>query len=411
MTIQTTSVEFIGSQGELLRAKLDMPAGTVKAIALFAHCFTCSKDLLASRHIAATLAARGIGVLRFDFTGLGASGGDFSNTNFSSNVEDLVLAAGFLRENYQAPSILVGHSLGGAAVLMAAADIKEIKAVATIGAPFEAEHVVHNFGVKLDEIAEKGLAQVTLGGRSFTIRKQFIDDLNQQNMSNQIGSLKTALMVLHSPIDQTVGIENAAAIFTAAKHPKSFVSLDSADHLLSGKRDAAYAAEMIATWATRFLDDMDIEVPEHEGVLVVETGIGKFQNRVHVGNHTLLADEPLSVGGLDTGPTPYDFLAAAIAACTSMTLRIYADFKKLPLEKVEVEVVHEKVHAQDCDACMLEDLEKTNSKGKIDRFERRLKLYGPLSQSDKASLLRIADKCPVHQTVENGAAIVTRLTD
>lgn len=401
-------ITFTGSKGETLAARMDMPAGLIRATAIFAHCFTCSKDILAAKRIAGELAAKGIAVLRFDFTGLGASEGDFANTNFSSNVGDLVLAADFLRQNYEAPSILVGHSLGGAAVLCAAGRVPEVKAVATIGAPGDAEHVIHNFGASLDEIERDGEATVSLAGRPFKIQKQFIDDVRTQSVEKHIGKMKAALMVLHSPIDQTVGIDNAAKIFTAAKHPKSFVSLDSADHLLSRPEDAAYAAEVIAAWASRFIgaDKPVVDSSKWEGVLVAETGEGKFQNYVRSGDHRLLADEPTSVGGLDSGPSPYDFLAIALGACTSMTLRMYANFKKLDIGAVSVTVLHEKIHATDCEECAGEVVSKG---GKIDQFERRISIEGDVDPALHKKLLEIADKCPVHKTIEGTASVVTKI--
>ncbi len=401
-------ITFTGSKGESLAARMDMPAGLIRATAIFAHCFTCSKDILAAKRIAGELSTRGIAVLRFDFTGLGASDGDFANTNFSSNIGDLVRAADFLRQNYEAPSILVGHSLGGAAVLCAAGGIPEVKAVATIGAPADADHVIQNFGASLDEIERDGEATVTLAGRPFKIQKQFLEDLRTQSVEQHIGKLKRALMVLHSPIDQTVGIENAGKIFAAAKHPKSFVSLDTADHLLSNPQDAGYAAEVISAWAGRFIaaDQPVATSPDLEGVLVAETGEGKFQNFVRSGNHRLLTDEPTSVGGLDSGPSPYDFLAAALGACTSMTLRMYATFKKLDIGPISVTVLHEKLHAADCEACA-EELKSTS--GKIDQFERRISIGGGVDAELEKKLLEIADKCPVHKTLEGKAGIVTRI--
>ncbi len=401
-------VTFEGSKGETLAARMDMPAGFIRATAIFAHCFTCSKDILAAKRIAGELAAQGIAVLRFDFTGLGASDGEFANTNFSSNVGDLVKAADFLRKTYEAPSILVGHSLGGAAVLCAALQIPEVKAVATIGAPADAEHVVHNFGASLDEIERDGEATVSLAGRPFKIQKQFLEDIRTQSVIDHIKHFKGALMVLHSPLDQTVGIDNAATIFTAAKHPKSFVSLDSADHLLTDPQDGAYAASVISAWASRFIraDRPAVETQDKEGVLVAETGEGKFQNFVRSGNHRLLADEPASFGGLDSGPSPYDFLAIALGACTSMTLRMYATFKALDIGAISVTVLHEKVHAEDCLTCS-EDM--AGSGNKIDQFERRISVEGGVDPALHDKLLEIADKCPVHKTLEGRASVVTRI--
>ena len=298
MTATSIKSEFKGHSGATLAARLDVPAGQVRAYALFAHCFTCTKDILAAKRIAAELSRAGIAVLRFDFTGLGSSEGEFASTNFSSNVADLMSAVDYMRANFEAPSILIGHSLGGAAVLAVAGDIPEVKAVATIGAPADVAHVVHNFGSKIEEIEEKGEASVTLAGRPFTIQKQFLDDVRESVLTERIANMRKALMVLHSPIDQTVGIDNAATIFGAAKHPKSFVSLDKADHLVSKAQDASYAASIISTWATRYLDeDKPQGMEDTEAVRVSETGEGKFQNTVHAGKHRLFTDEPVSVGG------------------------------------------------------------------------------------------------------------------
>ena len=407
MTAPTNRITFAGSQNAALAARLDLPDGPVRAYALFAHCFTCSKDIFAASRIAAALAAHGYGVLRFDFTGLGASEGEFANTNFSSNVADLVLAARWLRDNRKAPALLIGHSLGGAAVLAAAGDIPEVKAVAAICAPADAAHVVENFHAQLDEIEATGAAQVTLAGRQFTIRKQFLDDVRGQSLSDRIANLKRALLVLHAPLDATVGIENAGRIFAAAKHPKSFVSLHGADHLLSNRRDAVFAADMIAVWAARFLDEAaETGMGEEAGVpagtvRVAETGQGRFQQAALAGRHRLTADEPADVGGMDSGPSPYDFLAIALGACTSMTLRLYAERKKLPLENVSVEIRHDRVHANDCAEC-------EGREGRVDRFERAIAIAGDLTHEQRTRLLEIADMCPVHRTLEQSSIIVTR---
>jgi putative redox protein len=349
-------------------------------------------------------------VLRFDFTGLGSSEGEFANTNFSSNVEDLVAAADFLRASYRAPALLIGHSLGGAAVLAAAHRVPEAKAVVTIGAPADVAHVLAHLGAHLEDIEQRGEATVTLAGRQFAVRKQFVDDAKAQALHDRISRLGRALLVMHSPIDQTVGIENATAIFQAARHPKSFVSLDDADHLLSRERDASYAAQVIAGWSSRFLPEApapaDAGDAAAQGVSVSETGAGKFQNMVVSGSHRLLADEPKSVGGLDSGPTPYDFVSIALAACTSMTLRLYADRKKLDLGRISVSVSHGKVAAEHCADCGEAAEGRT---GKIDRFERTISIEGGVAPDQSNKLLDIADKCPVHRTLESASAIVTKI--
>ena len=399
-------ITFPGSFGHDLAARLDLPAGGVRGYALFAHCFTCSKDVLAARYVSARLAMLGIGVLRFDFTGLGSSEGEFANTSFSSNVDDLVRAAEHLRARFSAPAILIGHSLGGAAVLAAAHRIPEAVAVVTIGAPSDVAHVLSQFHADVGGIERDGVANVTLGGRTFPIRRQFIDDARGQALKDRIASLGKALLVMHSPTDQTVGIENASAIFLAAKHPKSFVSLDRADHLLSNRQDASYAAEVIAAWASRYLPAAPEDDTARDGVLVMETGAGRFQNSIAAGRHRLLADEPTSVGGLDSGPTPYDYLAAALGACTSMTLRIYAEQKKLALGRVSVSVKHGKVPVEHCNDCG-EAVEGRT--GRIDRFERIIGIEGEIDAALADKLVEIAGKCPVHRTLEEGAAIVTKI--
>lgn len=408
MTAKFSKIEFSGSQGHKLAARLDLPTGSPRAYALFAHCFTCSKDIFAASRIADRLSELGIATLRFDFTGLGSSEGEFANTDFSSNIRDLVLAADWLREAHQAPSLLIGHSLGGAAVLAAAGEIPEAKAVATIGAPFDSAHVLESFGGHIDEIERDGEASVELAGRKFRIRKDFVDDVRTQNMKEHIGGLRRALIVFHAPRDATVGIDNAGAIFTAAKHPKSFISLDDADHLLTRRADALYVADVLAAWAGRYLAQTESELvtppSDARTIRVAETGAGVFQQDVIVAGHRLLADEPVDVGGLGSGPSPYDFLAAALGACTSMTLRMYATHKNLELGPITVDVIHGKIHAKDCVDCA------EGRKGRIDRFERTISVAGPLPAGLDDKLVEIAGKCPVHRTLEASSAVVTRIS-
>ena len=401
----TSRASFPGHSGASLAARLDMPNGRVRAFALFAHCFTCSKDLIAVRRIAADLARAGIAVLRFDFTGLGSSEGEFASTNFSSNVGDLLAAADWLRENHAAPSLLIGHSLGGAAMLAVAADIPEARAVVTIAAPADADHVLGNFGSDLATVERDGEADVTLAGRGFRIARQFVEDVRGVKLAERIRAMRKPLLILHSPLDDIVGIDNATAIFLAARHPKSFVSLDKADHLLTREEDAAFAASVIAGWASRYLA---ADAPQGEAavehVRVSETGEGKFQNAVKAGQHRLFADEPVSAGGLDSGPSPYDFLSIALGACTSMTLRMYADFKKIPLGRVSVDVSHAKVHAKDCMDCTEEE---RGSGKRIDRFERVISIEGDLPPELAGKIEEIAGKCPVHRTLEGSSKVKT----
>jgi len=387
----SNAIRFPAEQGHELSARLDSPAGPPRAYALFAHCFTCSKESKAAAYISQALAARGIAVLRFDFSSL----------EFSSNIGDLASAAQYLREHHQAPGILIGHSLGGAAVLAAAGRIPEARAVATIGAPFEAKHVERLVVQDKAQILAAGKAEVDIGGRRFTLDRQFLEDLERHDAAKHIGALKKALLILHSPRDTIVGIDNAAKIFMAAKHPKSFVSLDDADHLLTRAADAAYAAEVLAAWSSRYLEQAAAEpVP---GVRVTEAGQGKFTEDVYAGRHRLRADEPESADGTDTGPSPYDLLMAALGSCTAMTIRMYAEHKKLPLERVTVDLAHGKVHAADCAECETRE-------GRIDRIERVITLEGALDEAQRAKLLEIANKCPVHRTLHSEVWIPTRLS-
>ncbi len=405
MTTQTNLIHFPGALGTALAARLDLPPTAPIAYALFAHCFTCSKDSLAAARISAALVEHGFGVLRFDFTGLGGSAGDFANTNFSSNVADLVAAAAWLREHHQAPRVLIGHSLGGAAVLAAAGQIAEAAAVATIGAPFDPGHVQHLLGSAAAEIAATGEAEVTLVGRKFRIRKQFLDDLAANGNGERIGHLRKALLVFHSPRDTTVDIENAARIYAAARHPKSFVSLDTADHLLTGKADAAYVAAVLAAWAGRYVNATaaaPAPIPATGEVTVMETLEGRFTQDITAGAYHLRADEPATAGGNDSGFTPYDLLLASLGACTSMTLRMYAEQKKWPLERVTVQLRHNKIHAKDCAECETRE-------GKIDRIEREIRLTGNLDAAQRARLMEIADKCPIHRTLHSEVLIKTRM--
>jgi len=400
--------DFPNASGQTLAALLDSPAGEPTAYALFAHCFTCGKDIRAAKRIADGLTARGIAVLRFDFTGLGASEGEFANTTFSSNVADLVAAADHLRRIRRAPAILIGHSLGGAAVLAAAAAVPEVRAVVTIGAPSDPAHVTGLFKDHVAAIREHGEVDVVLAGRSFRIRREFLDDVAEQMLADKVKALRASLLIFHSPTDQIVGIESASRIFLAARHPKSFVSLADADHLLSRRSDSTYVANVIAAWAERYLDAPAAAAVEPESaagtVVVSETRHGRFQQQITVGRHRLIADEPVAVGGLDTGPGPYDFLLAGLGACTSMTMRLYADHKGLALDRVSVTLRHDKIHAADCADCETRE-------GKIDRIERSIRIEGPLGDSDRAKLMAIADKCPVHRTLLGEIDIVTTVAE
>jgi uncharacterized OsmC-like protein/pimeloyl-ACP methyl ester carboxylesterase len=403
--VPTERFQFEGEGGHKLAAALDLPEQEPLAFALFAHCFTCGKDALSAKRISTALAAKGIAVLRFDFTGLGASEGEFANATFSSNVADLVRAADHLRKTRKAPALLIGHSLGGAAILAAAKDIPEAKAVVTIAAPSAPAHVTGLFKDQIEDIRTVGEVEVSLAGRPFRIKREFLDDIAEHDLMAQIGKLRKALLVMHSPTDDIVGIDNATRIFMSARHPKSFVSLAGADHLLSDRRDAAYVADMIAAWAPRYLQPAADHAAERSAeprrVVVQETRNSKLQQLVSVGPHRLLADEPLAAGGDDTGPGPYDYLIAGLGACTSMTMRLYADRKSFPLDRVTVTLAHSKIYAKDCAECETRE-------GMLDQIERVIRIDGELDAEQRKKLMEIADRCPVHRTLTSEIRIVTK---
>ena len=387
-------IQFQNAQGIQLEARLDSPAdGRIRAYAIFAHCFTCSKDLGATRRISRAMTAQGIGVLRFDFTGLGHSEGDFSQTGFASNLEDLVAAAEWLEENLEAPELLVGHSLGGAAVLFAASRIPTVKAVATVAAPYSPDHVTHLLGPAKETLKKQESAEVSIGGRPFQIGRTFLEQLEGVDAASTIKNLKKPLLVLHAPFDKIVGIENAEQIYKAAHHPKSYISLDGADHLLSRAEDADYAGLVIASWAARYISQPEIsELSAHKQV-AVRTG-RTFTTEIRAGRHGLLADEPIKVGGRDLGPGPYEYLLAGLGACTGMTLRMYADRKGWPLESATVHLEHDRVYEQD-----QEDMEDGNKGKRLDRIRKWIELEGDLDETQRARLMEIADRCPVHRTL------------
>jgi putative redox protein len=396
-------VEFGNANNEILSGLLEFPAQKPTAYALFAHCFTCGKDIAAASRIARALVARGFAVLRFDFTGLGNSDGDFANTNFSSNVQDLVAAADFLREQYAAPSLLIGHSLGGTAILKAAQDIPESRALVTIGSPADAGHVARQFACDMTTIEEQGQAEVNLAGRTFTIKKSFVDDLQEQNMQH-VSSLRKALLIFHSPMDTTVSISEAEKLYRQAKHPKSFISLDQADHLLTNKTDSQYVADTIAAWASRYLEQPQarqvVDATLEQGEVRVEDIKQSLSQAVTTDDHSWLADEPLQVGGDNLGPDPYEHLLAALGACTSMTLRMYARRKRWPLARVSVTLTHGRSHGEDCQHC-----DKENPQ--VDVIQRQLRIEGELDAEQRKRLLEIADRCPVHKTLHNKVVVNT----
>lgn len=407
MNINKKKFIFKNKQGIELSGLLELPEQPI-AFALFAHCFTCGKDISSASRIARKLASQGIAVLRFDFTGLGNSDGDFANSNFSANLDDLRSAADYLRKHYQAPEFLIGHSLGGTAILAVSEDIPEAKAVVTIGAPAEPNHVLKQFSAHIDEINQHGCKQIELAGRSFSIKKQFIDDLNTYSVVERISKLRKPLLIFHSPIDTTVSIDQAKKIYTAAKHPKSFISLDKADHLLMNKQDSEYVADTIQAWAQRYLS-APIKAQENDtliknGHVIVKEKNHAFLRTIITDSHEFLSDEPIRVGGSNLGPTPYDLLLASLGSCTSMTLRMYANQKKFNITKIEVRLRHDRVHNEDCQACL-------DGKFIQDVIYRELIIEGDINQKQRQRMLQIADLCPVHKTLHNEIDIQTILID
>jgi putative redox protein len=395
-------ITFTGSQGDQLAGLLEQPAGPAKAFVLFAHCFTCGKDIAAASRISRALVEHGFAVFRFDFTGLGSSDGDFSNTNFTSNVDDLIAAFQHLQREFEAPALLIGHSLGGTAVLNAAGKLPEVRGVVTIGSPAEAEHVLHQFACDIDTIERDGEAEVTLAGRKFNIKKQFIDDLRENTM-DKIAAMKNALLVMHSPTDNIVSIKNAEQIYIAAKHPKSFVSLDNADHLLSNKNDARYVADTIAAWALRYISTVQHEESKpkvERGHVLVSEKDHVFTQDIHTQSHHWLADEPTSVGGNNLGPDPYAHLLASLGACTTMTMRMYANRKKWPVSHVSVDLSHSREHGDDCAIC-------DEQHPQIDVITRSITIEGDLTDEQRSRMMEIADRCPVHKTLHGKIDIRT----
>ncbi|PKG51381.1 bifunctional alpha/beta hydrolase/OsmC family protein [Olleya sp. 1-3] len=402
MNIQ--KINFTNAEGQQLVGRLELPINQhPHNFAIFAHCFTCNKNLSAVKNITRELTSNGFGVLRFDFTGLGESEGDFENTNFSGNVDDLISASNYLKENYTAPTLLIGHSLGGAAVVFAASTIDSVKAVATIGAPSNPKHVENLIKSSVDEIKATGKANVSIGGRPFTIKKQFLDDIETKSLPNVAKNLRKALLVMHSPQDNTVGIENAEEIYVAARHPKSFVSLDGADHLLMRKEDSIYVGSVIASWAKRYISipKTDTVSTTHQAVASLDTEDG-FTTQMTVGSHTMMADEPTSFGGNDFGPSPYEFVSAGLSACTAMTVQMYVKRKGWNLQNIEVHTSHTKVAKQ-----VVENGEQKEIK--VDTFNREIKLKGNLDDKQIQRILQIADKCPVHKTLHSDIDVVTKI--
>jgi len=406
--MQFQRLTFENNEGESLAARLDLPIDEKPtAYALFAHCFTCTKNFKALVHINRALARHGIAVLRFDFTGLGESEGDFSETSLSSNVADLVAAAEFLKSNFEAPQLLIGHSLGGAAGLQAAEKIPSTRAVVTISAPASLDDLARHLRDRKETEGPEGETEITLASGTFRLKNRFIEDLEQVRMQEVIKKLDKPLLILHSPKDEVVSLRNAMEIFENADHPKSFISLDKADHLLTDRNDSRYAGSVLSAWAGKYLALPEKRVQKEDlrdNRVFARTGKKGFQTELKVNRHRFIADEPVTEGGGDTGPTPYDYLVGALGACTAMTIRMYADRKKWPVEEIHVRLRHEKIHAEDCRDCETKG-------GKVDHIEREIEVAGPLDKEQKERLMAIANRCPVHRTLNSEISITSRLKE
>jgi putative redox protein len=404
--MKSTKLKIENKNGLALQAHLELPANQKpNYYAIFAHCFTCSSTLSAVKNISRALTSHGFGVLRFDFTGLGKSEGEFADSHFSANVADLIAVSDYMQLHYKAPSLLVGHSLGGAAVITAGAELENIKAIATIGAPSSVDHVTHLFSHGINEVKEKGEAQVHIGGRPFTINKDFIENFDKTDLPAIVKNLRKPILVMHSPTDTIVGIKNAEEIYHNAHHPKSFITLDGADHLLSNSKDSVYAGNMIGTWAQRYFETVENEMLETKGEqLVGHLNLleDNFTTTIQTKNHNLIADEPASIGGDDFGPSPYDYLSAGLAACTVMTLKMYAQRKKWDLQEVFVYITYSKKHSDDL---MIE----VDTPTRFDHLQKKLKFIGNLDDKQKQRLKEIASKCPVHKTLQSEVLIDTEL--
>lgn len=404
--MKSVKLSIRNKAGEPLSARLEMPAsGHPHSYAIFAHCFTCSKDLNAVRNICLALTSRDFAVVRFDFTGLGESGGDFSDTNFSHNIDDLMVVGEYLEKNYKAPALLVGHSLGGAAAIVAGSKMESIRAVATIGAPSAISHITHLFKNDLSTIEAEGSAEVSIGGRPFTIKKHFIDSLELKDLSSIVKSMRKPLLIAHSPQDRIVDIRNASELYKAAWHPKSFLSLDRADHLLTSEEDSHYVGDVLSSWAKRYIDIKPATPAASDSQVVAQIAGDDYTTQIKARQHSLTADEPVSLGGNDLGPNPYELLSAGLGACTAITVKMYANRKKWDLKEVFVHLDHGKVHAEDSAHT------EVNQTQKIDQFTREIELVGDLDDTQRARLLEIANKCPVHRTLHNKIVIKTTLRE
>ena len=399
--MHTESLTFTNRDGRQLAGELDLAQGREKACAVFAHCFTCGKDLASHRRISRALTENGFSVLRFDTTGVGESEGAFAEKTFSTNVTDLLSAMDVLADKRQEPQLLVGHSLGGAACVFAAAERPSVNALATVATPDDLTHLKTRLPDAMDEVKTNGSTTINLGGSDIELGRPFVESLEEADLSKQLREINCPLLILHSPEDRVVGIESAAKLYRAARHPKSFICIDGADHLLSGQEDPRFAGRTIGLWAERYVQvDEPADERKDRGTVTVHTGRDQYYTELTAGPHELVADEPTSSGGTDRGPTPYEFLASGLGACTSMTLRMYADRKEWPLEGVTVELKHERIHAEDCERCETEE-------GQVDHITRTVKLEGDLTEEQRKRLIEIAEKCPVHRTLTSETVVET----
>lgn len=404
--MKSTKLKIKNRKGITLNANLELPANQKpNYYAIFAHCFTCSSSLSAVRNVSRALTQNGFAVLRFDFTGLGRSEGEFADSHFSANVDDLLDVHKYMEEYYQAPSLLVGHSLGGAAVLVAASKLETVKAVATVGAPSTVNHVKHLFSHQVEDSAEKGDVEVNIGGRPFVINQDFVEEFDKTDLPTIVKDLRKPLLIMHAPFDKIVGIENAEQLYKKAHHPKSFVTLDNADHLLTKEEDSQYVGEIIGTWAKRYFPKAKNKMLSTEGEqLVGHLNIveNNFTTEIQTKNHAFIADEPASVGGSDFGPSPYEYLNAALAACTVMTLKMYAERKKWDLREVYVYISHSRKHSDDLNLV-------TEQPKYLDHISKKLKLIGDLTTQQKDRLKEISSRCPVHKTIASEVIFETEI--
>ncbi|GAB5539551.1 MAG: bifunctional alpha/beta hydrolase/OsmC family protein [Salibacteraceae bacterium] len=403
--MKSEKLSISNKSGTALHAVLELPPNQHPThYAMFAHCFTCSSNLNAVRNVSRSLANQGFGVVRFDFTGLGKSEGAFADSHFSGNVSDLICVAEHIKQHYSAPKLIVGHSLGGAASIVAASKLDYIEAVATIAAPSSVQHTKKHFSHGIEELSEKGAIEVNIGGRPFKIDSEFVKDFDNTDLLKVVKELRKPILIMHAPFDKTVAIQSAQELYTSSMHPKSFISLDGADHLLTEKRDSEYVGDVIGSWVKRYFPPVEAQRLSTEGEQLVgrlNLVEDNFTTSIQTNKHSIVADEPEEVGGDDFGPAPYELLGASLIACTAMTIKLYAERKEWPLTEVEVFVSHSKKHRDDADS----------GSAKLDHLQKKLRFHGDLSDDQRERLKEIASKCPVHRTLLTEVVIETELLD